>query len=64
MAGRWRRCRPNPGQPTTAKFLMLRDHPVEPPGSRPPCDPLPYRLLVSLGIIAFLGLPVIDVFGK
>lgn len=47
---------PNPGRSTTWKWLTLHEHPVEPPGRRPPRRPLFYFGMTLFAIAAFVGL--------
>ena len=55
---------PNPGKPTTWKWLTLHDHQVEPPGRRPPRRPLLYFAFTLLAIAGFFALLyLIDVLG-
>ena len=49
------------GEPHTVSKIALHEHPVEPPGGRPPRRPLRYLVLGVLGI--FGALYLIDVFG-
>ena len=55
---------PNPGRPTTWKWLTLHEHPVEPPGRRSPRRPLLFLAFTLLAMAAFVGLLyLIDVMG-
>jgi hypothetical protein len=47
-----------------ASKVGLHDHPVEPPGRRPPSKPLVYLGLTVLAVVAFLGLLwLLEAFG-
>ena len=49
------------GEPHTVSKVTLHEHPVEPPGGRPPRRPLLY---LALGLLAIFGsLFLIDVLG-
>ena len=55
---------PNPGKPTTWKWLTLHDHPVEAPGRIPPRRPLLFFAMTLLAMAAFVGvLYLIDALG-